>query len=114
MPRLEMLQPEKWLRDKDAWTLGCTLYVVEEQHPGPIKVGVAEHPIRRLSSLQCGNPRQLHLRAIYTGLRSNCLWVESAILFRFSGSLLRGEWLAERLSDVLREIDELSRGEVGR
>ena len=108
MARIRTIKPDLWVNSNAAWPHGCSLYVIEEQRPGPIKVGIAEHPIRRLSTLQCGNPRQLHLRAVYSGKREDCRWVEGAILFRFAGSVLRGEWIAEPLTDILAELGDFT------
>jgi len=106
MATLRRMNPTEWGRNKDIWDKGCSLYVIEEQHPGPVKVGIAEHPIRRLSILQCGNPRALFLRAIYCGTRADCRWIEGAIHFRFSGSILRGEWMSESVATVEAELEQ--------
>jgi hypothetical protein len=107
--RIREIPSALWVRDKDVWPHGCSVYVIEEQRPGPVKVGIAEHPIRRLGQLQVGNPRELNLRAVFVGNRPDCAFVEAAIKFRFSGSLLRGEWLVEPLESVLREVSDLAR-----
>lgn len=113
MAALRRIGPDQWGRNKDVWGKGCSVYIVEEQHPGPVKVGIAEHPIRRLSTLQCGNPRPLFLRAVYCGTRADCRWVEGAIHFRFSGSLLRGEWLSESVATIEAEIDQFCEEPLG-
>lgn len=105
MPELRRIDQAAWGRNKDIWDKGCSVYLIEEQHPGPVKVGIAEHPIRRLSILQCGNPRQLFLRSVYCGSRDDCKWIEGAIKFRFSSSILRGEWIAESLATVEAELE---------
>lgn len=107
MRRLSAIDKSLWARVQDVWPHECALYVVEEQRPGPVKVGIANHPMRRLSSLQNGNPRQLFLRAVFCGPREDCKWVEGAVHFRFAGSCLRGEWLAEPLDAILQEISDL-------
>lgn len=105
MARTRTIKPEEWVRNADAWPHGCSIYLIEEQRPGPVKVGIAEHPIRRLSTLQCGNCRHLYLRAVFAGDRKDCAFVEGAIKFRFMGSILRGEWIAEPLAAVLAELE---------
>lgn len=105
MATIRRVDASEWGRNKDIWAKGCSLYVIEEQHPGPVKVGIAEHPIRRLSILQCGNPRVLFLRAVYVGTRADCRWIEGAIHFRFSGSILRGEWMSESVATVTAELE---------
>jgi hypothetical protein len=104
MADLVYLKPSEWVGQSVAWPHGCALYLIEEQHPGPIKVGIAGHPVRRWSALQCGNPRTLHLRHIWVSSRKDCQLVEGAIKFRFAGSILRGEWIAEALATVRSEI----------
>lgn len=93
-----------WARTQEVWSHGYCLYVIEEQNVGPVKVGVATHPIRRLSTLQCGNPRHLYLRHIFCGTREDCRFIEGAVHFHFSGSILRGEWIGEHVSAVVAEI----------
>lgn len=104
MARIRSIKPDFWGNAQDAWTHGCSLYVIQERRKGPVKVGIAEHPIRRLSALQGGNPRSISLRAIFVGSREDCRFVEGAILFRFSGRGLVGEWLDVRLDEVLAEV----------
>jgi hypothetical protein len=102
--KLRSIQPALWGGQQDPWSHGCSLYVLQERRQGPVKVGIAEHPIRRLSALQGGNPRRISMRAIYVGSREDCRFIEGAILFRFSGRGLIGEWLDVPLAEVLSEI----------
>ena len=41
------------------------LYVIGPSRDGPLKIGVAERPERRLIELQVGNPKQLSLYWVY-------------------------------------------------
>lgn len=104
MSRIRTIKPDFWVGQQQAWPFGCALYVVQERRSGPVKVGIANHPIRRVCALQCGNPRRISLRSIYVGQRSDCRFVEGAILFLFSGRSLVGEWLDVPLGEVLAEV----------
>jgi hypothetical protein len=103
MSRIRTIKPEFWRRNGEVWDLGCSLYVVQEDD-SYIKVGISEHPIRRLSTLQCGNSRKLHLRAVFCGDRPACRDMEKCVSKYFKDNLVRGEWLTARLSDVVTFI----------
>ncbi len=108
MPRIHTikllsLKKEAWRKQSEAWGHArCNLYVIEEEG-GPIKVGIAGHPARRLSMLQCGNHRRIHLRAVYCGTAQSCREVERYLLRYFQSA--GGEWLYAELDDVLRVIN---------
>jgi hypothetical protein len=102
MARIRSIKPEFWRTNQDAWTHArSALYIIQEKKRGPLKVGIAGHPIRRLSMLQCGNPRKLHLRAVYEGTDEACMFVERWLLEQFEGSRIIGEWIHADLDDVL-------------
>lgn len=44
------------------------VYVIREEGDGPIKIGVAKDPIKRLRSMQTGNPRRLRIEYVLIGL----------------------------------------------
>lgn len=102
---IRKIEASDWPRSADVWRHGCSVYLIEEGYPGPVKIGIAEHPIRRLSTHQCGNPRELHLRAVFCGSRKDCALVETAIKIRFRKSILRGEWIAEPLAVIFAELE---------
>lgn len=67
------------------------VYFVQEENDGPIKIGWAANPIKRLSSMQSGNPRKLQLLgAIKTRRRS----LERELHEKFSIDRLSGEWFS--------------------
>lgn len=105
MARIRAVNKPDWGIQQDAWLFGCALYVVQEDQCGPLRVGIAEHPLRRLSTLQCGNPRVLSLRAIYCGSRADCRRIERAITDIWSHTALRGSWLDAELGKVLADIE---------
>lgn len=45
------------------------VYVISEQPGGPLKIGTAGNPIRRLRELQVGNPRRLKIECVIYGGR---------------------------------------------
>jgi hypothetical protein len=93
-----------WRKDGEAWGRARTnLYLVQEGDSGPIKVGIAGHPVRRLMMLQTGNPRRLYMRAVYEGTEATCVTVERYVLRYFECA--GGEWLYAELDDLKRVID---------
>lgn len=66
------------------------VYFVQDGTDGPIKIGLADNPEQRLSSLQVGNPRPLTLLATFQ------TWEprkdEAQIHARFAEHRIRGEW----------------------
>lgn len=96
MGGLKHVPKPTWTRIDEGWPTGawggkCNVYVVQEESDGPFKVGIAGHPIRRLSTLQCGNYRRLHLIAVYAGTPSVCADTEKRCL-RFFGAPKGSEW----------------------
>ncbi len=65
-----------------------TIYFVQAEDGGPIKIGLAACVWCRLSSLQTGNPARLLLLATTVG---DCV-DEAELHSRFSRHRLRGEW----------------------
>ena len=66
------------------------IYFIESGWGGCIKIGCAFNPQARLDTLQCGNPDELHLLAVFPGdLRE-----ESALHQRFRLDCVTGEWFA--------------------
>jgi len=79
------------------------VYFIQEGEAGSIKIGRAAEPSRRVSSLQTGNPRKLHLRVYARGDEKT-----ETELHRFlKESRLGGEWFA--LCPALREFLENAR-----
>lgn len=70
------------------------VYVISEGEAGPVKVGMTDRLKWRLSELQIGNGRPLHL-ADYWVLpnRERAARVEKAILNEMAPYRMRGEWL---------------------
>lgn len=66
------------------------IYFIQQGEVGPIKIGVADSPDRRLGWLQCGNPQKLYLRAILVGGMPE----ERILHDRFASGHIRGEWFA--------------------
>lgn len=92
-----MLQPIEacaWSRVNHVWAhpAESNLYLIQEGESGPVKVGVANHPMRRLSALQGGNPRPLRLVAVWAGARRHCLAIEGRIKQSLRDYSLVGEW----------------------
>ncbi len=90
--------------------MGCVYIMTEGTATRPIKVGVANNPLGRLSELQTGNPRKLRLaRSWNTWTRDHAFRLERAILEQFANSRLRGEWLdttEQEVADFIVATDD--------
>lgn len=64
------------------------VYFIQRASGGPIKIGKADRPDRRLTALQVANPDELKLLAVCLGGRSG----ERAFHEMFSESRIRNEW----------------------
>lgn len=104
--KLKQIDPALWVREGDAWGLGPTVYVITEAESGFTKIGIASHPLRRLSALQCGNPHEIILTAVFCGPREDCLRVEKRVLRIFGDDRIRGEWLNVAFSRVIAAVSE--------
>lgn len=92
MARIRTIKLETLPNQNTASSFRCCLYVIQEGDDGPVKVGMADHPYRRLSTHQTGNPRPLALRAVYEGERGDCRALEKAFFLAFGHQHIRGEW----------------------
>lgn len=68
------------------------VYVIQAVDGGPVKIGhsTRQGVVKRLRSLQTGNPRQLVVRALFDG----GMWLENAMHEFFADARLVGEWFA--------------------
>lgn len=90
---------------QEAQEHGCFLYVIEEADTSHFKIGIAGHPRRRLSGLQCGNFRKLNIVAAYQGSRSRCREVELVAL-KFFRAAPSSEWVwVESLAEITEFLD---------
>lgn len=67
------------------------VYFIQSVRGGPIKIGWAHYPTRRLAELQPGNPEPLHIIGLIRGGQID----ESAIHRQFACLRLRGEWFSD-------------------
>lgn len=83
------------------------VYVIRGRSKTPIKIGVAKDPMRRLASLQTGNPHKLRLLLVLPGGES----LERELHGRFAGARLPGgEWFGGRqVGPMLSFLNRLSR-----
>jgi hypothetical protein len=73
------------------------VYFIRATSGGPIKIGTAENPVKRLAELQCGNPETLEIQQVLLGGRDiektwHCYWVDA---------YLRGEWFDGELAAAI-------------
>lgn len=106
MSRIRTIKPEDWKNQNQAWNHGrANIYLVQEGDEDLIKVGIAGHPLRRLSALQAGNWRRLHLRRVYSAAPSLCVHIERHVLRYFAKRRVSGEWLRCGLVEVADFVD---------
>ncbi|MDQ3879574.1 MAG: GIY-YIG nuclease family protein [Chloroflexota bacterium] len=77
------------------------IYAIQRGSDGPIKLGLAGDPNKRLESLQTANDVELVLMAAWDGTASD----ERALHARFADAHIRGEWFAP-LPDLCAFVDE--------
>ena len=81
------------------------IYVIQAGEHGPIKIGTAADPGRRLQSLQVGNPDRLRLIAVWPGDSA----VEDAIHAELNRWHRSGEWFGPAKA-VLLALDQFFGG----
>jgi len=70
---------------------GCSfVYAIGEENDGPLKIGKAKDPIKRLRSMQTGNPRRLRVEAAIVG-------------DRYTENLLQEIWEAHAIRSIRQE-----------
>ena len=72
------------------------IYLIREGLTGPVKIGTAQNIEQRLSALQTGNPRELHLIGILPEGHKQ----EQELHTQFASCHIRGEWFALNTSEV--------------
>lgn len=81
------------------------IYVIAEAGSGFIKVGVAQNPRARLSTLQTGNPRKLSLEFVH---ECQSRLAAEQVEYRAHGTMLRwrkeGEWFDVPLDHAIQEV----------
>ena len=73
----------------------ASLYFIQAGGPdGPIKIGLATHPLGRLHALQTANAEPLKLLGVMSidPRRMGCRRVEIQVHNRFADGRIRGEW----------------------
>ena len=79
------------------------VYFIQEGEDGPIKIGMAGNPEKRLKGLQTGHARQLRMLCSCPGGAP----LEALYHRRYSKHHLQGEWFDPH-PDILAEIDRLN------
>ena len=89
--RLDLADWKNGVKKKGSWTyfVGCN---------DMVKIGSASDPIKRLCTMQVGNPYQLDLIAVSSEPEINCH-------MRFCESRIRGEWFGDR-THIERELEK--------
>lgn len=83
------------------------IYFIQVGDDGPVKIGLADDPYRRLVALQCASPFELRLLGGFEGGRGEELKLHKM----FAHARIRGEWFEpteELLAFVLEhDLDEV-------
>ena len=81
------------------------VYIIQEGDGGPVKIGIARNAFWRITDLQCGNFRRLHIRAVFeVADRSTALEIESAAHAELTRHhSLGGEWF-DCLPEIARRV----------
>lgn len=97
----------------------CYVYIICDTRNGsngPIKIGVANDPEKRILDLQVGNPYPLILRAkIECSGRKKAYFLESFLHRRFARSRMSGEWFNSRgcnLPKAFKAFEDLGYGSL--
>lgn len=64
------------------------VYVIQAEHGGPVKVGRARDPRKRLASIQTGSPHRLRIIGLIVG----GAWMERDLHARLADHRMMGEW----------------------
>lgn len=83
------------------------VYFIQAGDDGPIKIGVAEKPMKRLAELQVASPVELNLLAVMKGGVDR----ERRLHTKFAEWRLHGEWF-EGCDVLINLIDELKSNAV--
>lgn len=84
------------------------LYVIgEEGSRDLVKIGRADHPAWRMSTLQAGNSRRLILLRAWEGDRAAIIAVEAALHKHFSMQRVGFEWFRVSLDAIDAEMEGL-------
>ena len=107
MSRIRSIHPGLWTDEARSSGRFAHVYVVQEGDGGPCKIGIARNAFWRLSDLQVGNWRTIHLRALFTADdRGDAVQIEAAVLRRFLNDRIGGEWLSTDTALVALFIQE--------
>jgi len=74
------------------------VYFIQEGEDGPIKIGEAVHPVKRVEQMQTGNPRHLRVTAVVLAGRSTEWQLHG---YWRAKAWIRGEWFGKGHEDAI-------------
>lgn len=84
------------------------VYLIQEGKDGPVKVGMANKPEKRLSELQVGNPTELFLvEVIELNDREKAKNLEDDVYRRCYKWHIRGEWYEKEIIEKIKELETI-------
>lgn len=92
----------------DPHSLGY-VYIIGFEEPGIVKIGSAISIGLRLMELQCGNPFELHVRAVVSIYEGSPVLVERAAHRLAADHHIRGEWFSLTAEDALAVVIKAAR-----
>lgn len=104
MSRIRSIHPSEWpAKSSGPWR---HVYVIAEDSARPVKVGYARNAFWRLSDMQTGNFRKLHLCAVYLCAdRLEAQRLEQQVHQQFDGLRILNEWFDVHAREVAAFID---------
>lgn len=83
------------------------VYLIQPEGRPEIKIGYAVNPVTRLTELQCGNARELHIVGLMLGSKIteralHAFWKRGSVMSE--GAHLLGEWFGNGYERAIREM----------
>lgn len=112
----EYLTPgqRRWIKSLARSNGYHSVYIIECEREGPIKIGIATDPRKRFETIQCCNFFGLNLaRHWWLAGKPIAQRIEAAFKERFSDLKIRGEWFDMTLDEATQGVlDEIVRLEM--
>lgn len=96
-----------WREHNAAWMF---VYFIQEGMDGPIKIGEAADPPKRLEHMQCGNPRPLRVVAVILAERTTEWQLHG---YWRSSAWIRGEWFGRGHQEaILAKAQQIAEAQI--
>ena len=105
----EILRPDIVTRSREQdmhWLPRRSVYFAQMGAAGPIKIGMAREPAKRIDTIQSGNPYPLTVLLTVAPAWTSTRDLERRLHHLFSNNRMRGEWF-ESTADLIWTIEML-------